>query len=263
MFSTNVPMHWPMPVLSQARGAERMRQIFLDTETTGLDPAQGHRLIEIAAVEMVDRKFTGQHYHCYVHPERNIDPEAERVHGISLEFLQDKPRFAVVADEFLRFVDGAQLIIHNAPFDVGFLDHELKRLAKPGIRDYCPSVIDTLVMAKEQYPGKRNSLDALCDRLDVDRSNRTLHGALIDCELLAEVYLAMTRGQEKLLVEPDETEVQVPEVSYQFTGDVGDLRVVAASDAEIKEHTSYLADLDKAAKGGCVWLAIEGSAQHG
>lgn len=231
-----------------------MRQIFLDTETTGLDPAQGHRLIEIAAVEMVDRKLTNRHYHCYINPEREIDPEAERVHGISLDFLQDKPKFAAVADEFLRFVEGGELIIHNAPFDLGFLNHELKRLGKPPVRDYCPSVLDTLVMAKEMFPGKRNSLDALCDRFDVDRSNRTLHGALIDCALLGEVYLSMTRGQESLLMEAEESESEEQDILLQLGSYQGPLKVVRASAAELESHQAYLADLDKSTKGACVWL---------
>lgn len=240
-----------------------MRQIFLDTETTGLDPAQGHRLIEIAAVEMVDRKLTNRHYHCYIHPERDIDPEAERVHGISLDFLQDKPKFAGVVDEFLRFVEGGELIIHNAPFDLGFLNHELKRLGRPGIREYCPSVIDTLVMAKDMFPGKRNSLDALCDRFDVDRSNRTLHGALIDCALLGEVYLSMTRGQNSLLVEEEEAVPVVQEVQVQLKVDAGSLKVIHADPDELACHQAYLADLDKSTKGNCVWSKLESAADAG
>ena len=233
-----------------------MRQIFLDTETTGLNPAMGHRLIEIAAVEMIDRKLTRRHYHCYINPEREIDAEAERVHGISLDFLLDKPKFAAVADEFLRFVEGGELIIHNAPFDIGFLDHELKRLGKPSIREYCPAVLDTLAMAKDMFPGKRNSLDALCDRFEVDRSNRTLHGALIDCELLGEVYLSMTRGQNSLLVDAEEAEPEACDTPLQFAAYQGPLKVVQASAEELESHQAYLADLDKGTKGACVWLKL-------
>jgi DNA polymerase-3 subunit epsilon len=180
-----------------------MRQIVLDTETTGLDPRSGHRIIEVACIEMENRRFTGRHLHKYVNPEREIDEGAQRVHGISLEFLADKPKFADIADEFLEFINGAELIIHNAPFDIGFLNAELDRLGRVPVGTICNGVIDTLRMAKDLHPGKRNSLDALCERYDIDNSSRTLHGALLDTELLAEVFLAMTRGQNTLMIEPD------------------------------------------------------------
>ncbi len=178
-----------------------MRQIVLDTETTGLEWKAGHRVIEIAGVEMVDRRLTGNHFHHYLNPDREIDAGAQEVHGISLEFLQDKPRFADIVDEFLDYVSGAELVIHNAPFDVGFLNHELGLLGREPIEKTCSGVVDTLKQAKELHPGKRNSLDVLCERYAVDNSGRTLHGALLDSELLAEVYLAMTRGQESLAID--------------------------------------------------------------
>lgn len=233
-----------------------MRQIFLDTETTGLDPAQGHRLIEIAAVEMINRKHTNRHYHCYVNPERDIDAEAERVHGISRDFLQDKPKFAGVVDEFLAFVEGAELIIHNAPFDIGFLNHELKRLGRPEMKTFCPAVIDTLAMAKDTFPGKRNSLDALCDRFDIDRSNRTLHGALIDCELLGDVYLALTRGQDSLLIEAGNDDAVGSVDRRPRRERKRALKVLPATAQELEQHASYLADLDKSTKGACLWLKL-------
>ncbi|MDR2838209.1 MAG: DNA polymerase III subunit epsilon, partial [Azonexus sp.] len=175
-----------------------MRQIILDTETTGLDPRQGHRIIEIAALEMTNRRLTGRHLHKYINPEREIDEGAQAVHGISLDFLADKPKFADIADEFLDFINGAELIIHNAPFDLGFLNAELSRLDRVPVETLCNGVTDTLKMARDLHPGKRNSLDALCERYEIDNSSRTLHGALLDTELLAEVFLAMTRGQNSL-----------------------------------------------------------------
>jgi DNA polymerase-3 subunit epsilon len=178
-----------------------MRQVFLDTETTGLYADQGDRVIEIACVEMVNRKLTGRHFHRYVNPERESHEEALRIHGITSAFLADKPLFATVAQELLDFVRGAQLVIHNAAFDLGFLNAELARLQMPVITGQALSVLDTLTLAKEMFPAKRNNLDALCDRLDVDRSGRTLHGALLDAELLAEVYINMTRGQNSLMID--------------------------------------------------------------
>lgn len=191
-----------------------MRQIVLDTETTGLDPRQGHRIIEVACIEMVNRRPTGHHLHKYFNPEREIDAGAAAVHGITLDFLADKPKFADAADEFLEFINGAELIIHNAPFDLGFLNAELRRLDRVPVETLCNGVIDTLKMAKELHPGKRNSLDALCDRYEIDNSQRTLHGALLDTELLAEVFLAMTRGQNSLMIEPDSQ----PPVNLSSTG---------------------------------------------
>ncbi|PXF31781.1 DNA polymerase III subunit epsilon [Pokkaliibacter plantistimulans] len=178
-----------------------MRQIILDTETTGIDPLQGHRLVEIGCVELVDRKHTGRHFHVYINPEREVDPEAVAVHGITDEFLIDKPKFAAVVDDFLAFVTGAELIIHNAPFDVGFLNHELK-MYNPALQriDEICTITDTLAMARKMYPGQKNNLDALCRRLGVDNSGRTLHGALLDSEILADVYLLMTGGQTSLML---------------------------------------------------------------
>ena len=230
-----------------------MRQIVLDTETTGLDPRSGHRIIEVACIEMVNRRFTGHHLHKYVNPEREIDEGAQAVHGISLEFLADKPKFADIADEFLEFINGAELIIHNAPFDIGFLNAELDRLGRVPVGTICNGVIDTLRMAKDLHPGKRNSLDALCERYDIDNSSRTLHGALLDTELLAEVFLAMTRGQNSLMIEPD----AAPRPNIGADGQVRQrkpLVVRHASAEELAEHERVLKAIDKESKGACLWL---------
>ncbi len=230
-----------------------MRQIVLDTETTGLDPRSGHRIIEVACIEMENRRFTGRHLHKYVNPEREIDEGAQRVHGISLEFLADKPKFADIADEFLEFINGAELIIHNAPFDIGFLNAELDRLGRVPVGTICNGVIDTLRMAKELHPGKRNSLDALCERYEIDNSSRTLHGALLDTELLADVFLAMTRGQNSLMIEPD----AAPRPNIGADGLVRErkpLNVRRALPEEIAEHEQVLAAIDKESKGACIWL---------
>lgn len=231
-----------------------MRQIVLDTETTGLDPRHGHRIIEVAGIEMVDRRLTGRHLHKYINPEREIDEGAAAVHGITLEFLADKPRFSDIADEFLEFISGAELIIHNAPFDLGFLNAELARLDRVPVETLCSSVTDTLKMAKELHPGKRNSLDALCERYEIDNSQRTLHGALLDTELLSEVFLAMTRGQNSLLIEPDIA-------PRPLTGTGGGrferklLLVRQPSPEELADHQRVLAAIDKETRGGCLWLA--------
>lgn len=230
-----------------------MRQIVLDTETTGLNPRDGHRIIEVACIEMVNRRLTGHHLHKYINPEREIDAGAQAVHGISLEFLADKPKFADIADEFLEFINGAQLIIHNAPFDLGFLNAELDRLGRVPVETLCSGVIDTLKDAKELHPGKRNSLDALCERYEIDNSSRTLHGALLDTELLAEVYLAMTRGQNALMIEPEET----PPALLGADGKVRQrkpLLVRRASDDECAVHERLLKEIDKESKGNCIWL---------
>ncbi|MBS4017109.1 MAG: DNA polymerase III subunit epsilon [Dechloromonas sp.] len=230
-----------------------MRQIVLDTETTGLNPRDGHRIIEVACIEMVNRRLTGHHLHKYINPEREIDAGAQAVHGISLEFLADKPKFADIADEFLEFINGAQLIIHNAPFDLGFLNAELDRLGRVPVETICSGVIDTLREAKELHPGKRNSLDALCERYEIDNSSRTLHGALLDTELLAEVYLAMTRGQNALMIEPEEA----PRALLGADGKVRQrkpLVVRRASDDEVAAHDAVLAAIDKESKGNCLWL---------
>ena len=226
-----------------------MRQIFLDTETTGLYPSQGHRIIEIAAVEVINRRITRNHFHVYLNPDREIDPGAQEVHGITLEFLQDKPRFHDVADEFLDFVNGAELIIHNAPFDVGFLDMELGRIDRSGIERACAGVIDTLKLAKEMRPGQRNSLDALCRHFGVDNSRRTLHGALLDAELLADVYLAMTRGQESLMMEMLESATVTSAISIATSTEA--LVVLKADAEELAAHAQYLEALTDG--GSCLW----------
>lgn len=230
------------------------RQIILDTETTGLDPKLGHRVIEVAGVEMVNRRLTGRHFHRYVNPGRDSDEGALQVHGLTTEFLSDKPGFKEIADEFLDYVSGAELIIHNAPFDVGFLNSELAMARKKPLRHFCPDIIDTLRMAKDLHPGKRNGLDALCDRYQIDNSARTLHGALLDAELLAEVYLAMTRGQESLIIESESAPAETRATGFSR----GDLKlvVVRASAAEIAEHETQLADIDKAS-GGALWRNAE------
>lgn len=226
------------------------RQIILDTETTGLEPRQGHRIIEIAGVELVNRRLTGRHFHRYVNPGRDSDEGALQVHGLTTEFLSDKPRFAEIAEELLEYITGAELIIHNAPFDIGFLDAELALLKKKKLSVHCPSVIDTLRMAKDLFPGKRNSLDALCERYQIDNSARTLHGALLDAELLAEVYLAMTRGQDSLIVE---TETAAKEVSVAgFERGSLQLKVLRATAEELAAHEAQIAEIDKAG-GGALW----------
>lgn len=230
-----------------------MRQIVLDTETTGLDPRSGHRIIEVACIEMENRRLTGRHLHKYTNPEREIDAGAQAVHGISLEFLADKPKFADIADEFLEFINGAELVIHNAPFDIGFLNAELRRIDRVPVETFCCGVIDTLRMAKDLHPGKRNSLDALCERYEIDNSGRTLHGALLDTELLADVYLAMTRGQNSLMIEPD-AEVRPQLDANGLARERKPLRVRSATPEELAEHERVLAAIDKESKGACVWL---------
>ncbi|MCE5182589.1 MAG: DNA polymerase III subunit epsilon [Betaproteobacteria bacterium] len=238
-----------------------MRKIILDTETTGLDPRQGHRIIEIAAVEMVNRRLTKNHFHQYVNPQREIDAGAQQVHGISLEFLQDKPLFRDIAKDFLEFVSGAELVIHNAPFDIGFINSELKLLGMEMIETCCPVVIDTLKMAKDLHPGQKNNLDALCRRYQVDNTNRTLHGALVDTELLAEVYLGMTRGQESLIIEETIESGIGDGDAVSYVPD--DLVVQAAAPDELEAHQTCLGGIDKASKGACLWLALERAASAG
>ncbi|MGR2662693.1 MULTISPECIES: DNA polymerase III subunit epsilon [Chromobacterium] len=238
-----------------------MRQIILDTETTGLEHAQGHRIIEFAGLEMINRKLTGKHLHLYIHPERDIDPDAQRVHGISLEFLEGKPKFREVAEEVADFLRDAELIIHNAPFDVGFLNAEFERVGLPSIKNLCANVVDTLREARDLFPGKRNSLDALCDRFEIDRSNRTLHGALVDCELLSEVYLWMTRGQESLVMDID---VDLPNGQHgALDFERKPLIVKRANEQELADHQAYLNDLDKSVKGTCLWRSLETPAGEG
>lgn len=234
-----------------------MRQIVLDTETTGLEPSQGHRIIEIGCVELVDRKLTGRHYHQYIQPQRLVDEGAMEVHGITDEFLKDKPLFGQIVDEFMAFVKGAELVIHNAPFDIGFLDHELKLDGgRFGVmNDHC-SVIDTLVMARQKHPGQKNNLDALCKRYMVDNSQRDLHGALLDSEILADVYLMMTGGQRDLMLGQEQAEGgEEGEVSAisRLAADRQPLPVVLASAEELDVHQRKLDEIQKAS-GDCLWL---------
>ena len=229
-----------------------MRQIVLDTETTGLSAEGGDRIIEIGCVELLHRKLTGHNKHFYLNPGRDSHEDALKVHGISNEFLRDKPKFSAVADELMDYLQGAEIIIHNAAFDVGFLNKELELIGRPAFKTVVGSVTDTLVMAKEMYPGKRNSLDALCDRLGVDHSTRTLHGALLDAELLADVYLNLTRGQDALLIdasEPGADDSAAPRVDLsQFK-----LPVLEANTQEAAAHEAVLLQLDKASGGKTIW----------
>ena len=233
-----------------------MRQVVLDTETTGLDFRLGDRVIEIGCVELLNRKITGQRFHRYINPEREVEAGALAVHGLSNEFLQDKPRFGEIVAEFLDFIQGAELVIHNAAFDVGFLNNELALQRKSQIEQACAGVVDTLKMARELHPGRRNSLDALCERYTIDNSGRTLHGALLDAELLAEVYLAMTRGQESLIMElvADPTQGLQAETAAEQPP----LRILRASAAELAAHRQVLAEIGKESKGNCLWTAADG-----
>jgi DNA polymerase-3 subunit epsilon len=228
-----------------------MRQIVLDTETTGLNPRTGDRVIEIGCVEIFNRKLTGNNFHRYINPERDSDEAALAVHGLTTEFLRDKPRFHEIAEELRAFIQDAEVIIHNAPFDLGFLNHEFERIGLPPFVKHCSSVIDTLVNAKELHPGKRNSLDALCDRYGISNAHRKLHGALLDSELLADVYLAMTRGQNTLSMD---VEIEAAGGGDLIeAGPLGEIIVLAAADDELAEHDNMLAALDKGVKGECVW----------
>jgi DNA polymerase-3 subunit epsilon len=235
-----------------------MRRIVLDTETTGLEPSLGHRVIEVACVELVDRRPTGRNFHRYFNPEREIDVAATQVHGLTLEDLADKPRFGDVADELLEFVEGSELLIHNASFDVGFLNAELSLAGKGAIESFC-RITDTLAMAREIHPGKRNSLDALCDRYQVDNSKRSLHGALLDAQLLAEVWLAMTRGQDAL----DIGLAAAPAVlaSGAIAARPASLAVLRASAEERRTHAEMCERIDKESKGRCLWKQAESAAQ--
>jgi len=233
-----------------------MRQIVLDTETTGLTPEDGHRIIEIGCVELINRVLTGNRFHVYLNPEREIDAGAGEVHGLTNEFLASKPLFADIAEDLLAFIGGAEAIIHNAPFDVAFLNQELSLLGagKGEVRDYC-AVTDTLVLAKKRHPGQRNSLDALCKRYGVDNSHRDLHGALLDAEILAQVYLLMTGGQVSLFLEPDLHDAS----SLTLAGQSRDprksvkLRVIYCTESELMAHEARLDAIDKASKGRCQW----------
>lgn len=233
-----------------------IRQVVLDTETTGLEPEQGHRIVELACVEIVNRRLTGNVFQRYLNPGRGMDLAAVEVHGLTAEFLEDKPRFADIAGEFLDFVRDAELIIHNAPFDVAFLDAELAGAGRPPFAQCCRSITDTLRMAKEFHPGKRNSLDALCERYDVDYAARKQHGALIDAGLLGEVFLAMTRGQDGLF--DDSSGGSREQAAATFARRPANLIVLRASDEELAAHTALLQKIDAASKGRCLWLALGG-----
>ncbi|MGD8484333.1 MAG: DNA polymerase III subunit epsilon [Thioalkalispiraceae bacterium] len=231
-----------------------MRQIVLDTETTGLEPTQGHRIIEIGCVELINRRMTDNRFHMYLNPDREIDQGAIDVHGITNEFLADKPRFEEIVDDFLNFVRGAELVIHNAPFDVGFLNHELGKISgKHKVDDIC-TVLDTLVLARKMHPGQKNSLDALCKRYEIDNAHRELHGALLDAEILADVYLAMTGGQTRLSLEgSQDSEDHEAEQIRRISSNRPALRVIRASDEELAAHESRLDAIDKAHGEACVW----------
>ncbi len=238
-----------------------MRQIILDTETTGIEPSEGHRIIEIGCVEMVGRRLTGNHYHQYIRPEREIEESAIEVHGITNDFLADKPLFADVAEEFLQFIKGAELVIHNAPFDVGFINHEFAMLGPQWgkVLDHC-TVLDTLAMARKMRPGQRNSLDALCRSYDIDNSNRTLHGALLDSEILAEVYLAMTGGQTSLLLDAGQGKDGAGQNAVRsLSKDRPPLNVLLPTDEELAAHQAYMDMVDKSAGGQSLWRKLENS----
>jgi DNA polymerase III subunit epsilon len=230
-----------------------MRQIIVDTETTGLDPALGHRIIEIAAVELVNRRLTSNHFHRYVNPERDSEDAALQIHGLTTEFLSDKPKFKEVASEFVEFVRGAELIIHNSAFDIAFINHELSLINAEPITACCPRIIDTLKLAREMHPGKRNALDSLCDRYQIDNSARTLHGALLDAQLLAEVYLAMTRGQESLMIEEETLQISITAVDLVQRSMPA--IVLFATAEELLAHQERLADIAKASGASCMWHA--------
>ena len=232
-----------------------MRQVFLDTETTGLSPDNGDRVIEIGCVELFNRKLTGNNKHYYLNPGRESHEEALKVHGITSEFLKDKPQFDAVADEFLAYLEGAEVIIHNAAFDVGFLNKELSLIGRSPFKSFVTGVVDTLVMAKEMFPGKRNSLDALCSRLDVDNSGRTLHGALLDAELLADVYINLTRGQDALLMDVGVEEKSVTQL-VQIDLHTIALPVLAANDQETAAHDDVLQQIDKSSSGKTLWRKL-------
>ena len=238
------------------------RQIVLDTETTGLEPAQGHRIIEVGCVELINRRHTRAHYHQYIDPEREVEAGALEVHGISNEFLTGKPLFAAVVEEFIEFVDGAELIIHNAPFDIGFIDHELRLLGHKvkSITDIC-TVVDSLAVARQKHPGQRNSLDALCKRYGVDNSGRELHGALLDSEILADVYLLMTGGQTTLQLATEAKSGEQQTDAEKLAGDLSkrsvSLPIIHADADEQRAHDELIAHIHKSSDGQCVWHKLE------
>lgn len=227
------------------------RKIVVDTETTGLDPKQGHRIIELAAIELEERKVSVRRFHRYLNPDREIDAGAAAVHGLTYERLQNEAKFGDIATSFLEFIEGAELIIHNAPFDMSFINHELELLGLPPLQN---AVLDTLKLAREMYPGKKNSLNALCNRYEIDNAHRTLHGALLDTELLAEVYFAMTRGQKSLLSDDD-----TPRAHQPLNTSHPKLRVLQANAEELAEHALQLIAINKESKGACLWLNQEGT----
>jgi len=236
-----------------------MRQIILDTETTGLEPSDGHRIIEIGCVELANRRITGNTYHQYIQPDREIDAGAREVHGITDRFLVDKPRFADIAEEFLAFIKGAELIIHNAPFDVGFINHEFSLLKKSvgPLSEHC-TIIDTLAIARRLHPGQRNNLDALCKRYHIDNSQRELHGALLDAEILADVYLAMTGGQAALSLDSrGDLHGEKPQSIRRLPADRPPLRVIRADPEELVAHGVRLDAIDRAHGAACVWRRLE------
>ena len=240
-----------------------MRQVVLDTETTGLDPSQGHRVIEIGCVEIDNRKLTGKHFHCYLNPDREVDAGAMEVHGLTSHFLADKPRFHQIESELLEFIDGAELVIHNAPFDIGFLDHELRTTKTDALQiaSFCP-ILDSLLLAREKHPGQRNSLDSLCKRYGVDNTQRQLHGALLDAEILADVYLVMTSGQSSLLLAEDESEGSTRRAKTKKSHtERPKISVVKADSDELKAHRQRLNDLAQSSEQGCLWLDLEGENQ--
>jgi DNA polymerase III subunit epsilon len=234
-----------------------MRQIVLDTETTGLEPQQGHKIIEIGCVELVNRRLTGRHYHQYVNPDREVEQGAIAVHGITNEFLADKPVFSAICADFWQFIRGAQLVIHNAPFDVGFINHEFAQLGLPPLEGEC-SVLDTLAMARQKHPGQKNNLDALCKRYGIDNSHRNLHGALLDAEILADVYLLMTGGQTALALSAESQDASrergAGDTYGRISVDRPPLRVIRASADEILAHEQKLAAINKMSSGQCLWL---------
>ena len=242
-----------------------MRQVVLDTETTGLDPSQGHRVIEIGCVEIENRRLTGKHFQRYLNPDREIDAGAMEVHGLTSHFLADKPRFHQVESEFLEFIDGAELVIHNAPFDIGFLDHELRATKTDAskIASFC-GILDSLLLARDKHPGQRNSLDALCKRYGVDNTQRQLHGALLDAEILADVYLAMTSGQSSLLLVEDKLEGSTRRAKAKAKKSHTKrekIAVIRASSDELEAHRQRLKDIEKGSEDGCLWLHLEGKTQ--
>lgn len=232
-----------------------MRQVILDTETTGLNPATGDRIIEIGCVEIIDRRLTDRTFHYYINPERDIDAGAFAVHGLSREFLSDKPVFGNIVEQLIEFVDGAEIVIHNAAFDLGFLDNEFALLKRPPFRSLASKIIDTLLDARQMFPGKRNSLDALCDRFNISNEHRTLHGALLDAQLLAEVYIAMTRGQEDLSIDLIDYTVD-SDSEGQSKALPTNLKVLAANKDDLEQHEKILAEIAKSSKKDSVWSPL-------